>query len=423
MQLFSRHTLPTLLLGDGLVFLASFFAATLLVHQTGVTPVLIQQELSLYFGIFVLCYFALFMRGLYSVRMYFECISIPFIYLQAVTIGTVVGYFLLLAFAGQSLKFGVATIFVLIAAFFGSIWRMMIFPRMSRGEGISVLLIGDSPEFFDVLRTFRLTRQYERVCVRHVHSDTSRGGSLSSRVRQAVAMDRYDYIVADPMSAEVQSIMQQLYVFVFSTASTRFIDIRTFYGWLLRREPLGCATDAYMLQVYQSCVHTHLSDSVRRAVDVFVCLILAVPALCAYCGARTICVVRGKKHIYRTEQLVGKSSRPFIRRRFASHTPLGDAALALYEVARGYCSLVGPRPVSTKHVQTYSERVQHYALRHTVRPGLFAPYMPKDPSDTRLNVTEAAVGLSYELYYIRTRSFVMDCALLLSAFCKKVVHM
>jgi exopolysaccharide biosynthesis polyprenyl glycosylphosphotransferase len=82
-----------------------------------------------------------------------------------------------------------------------------------------------------------------------------------------------------------------------------------------------------------------------------------------------------------------------------------------WSVLRGEMSLVGPRAERGQLVTEYQKQIPFYRARLLVKPGLtgWAQINYGYVSD----VTETAVKLEYDLYYIEHRSLVMDISILL----------
>ncbi len=88
-----------------------------------------------------------------------------------------------------------------------------------------------------------------------------------------------------------------------------------------------------------------------------------------------------------------------------------DELPQLINVLRGDMSFIGPRPERPEFVVNYEKIIPHYALRHTVKPGITGwaqichPYSDTD-EDTKLK-------LQYDLYYIKNYSIFLDMTILL----------
>lgn len=83
-----------------------------------------------------------------------------------------------------------------------------------------------------------------------------------------------------------------------------------------------------------------------------------------------------------------------------------DELPQFWNVIRGDMSLIGPRPEQVHFVQRFNEEIPHYACRHAVCPGItgWAQVRAGYAADTK----ETRHKLSYDLYYVKHRSFVLD---------------
>ena len=83
-----------------------------------------------------------------------------------------------------------------------------------------------------------------------------------------------------------------------------------------------------------------------------------------------------------------------------------DELPQLWNVFKGDMSLVGPRPERPVFVEEYDRSIEHYQLRHLVRPGLtgWAQIEAGYSSDTAGTVRK----LERDFYYIKYRSLALD---------------
>ena len=87
-----------------------------------------------------------------------------------------------------------------------------------------------------------------------------------------------------------------------------------------------------------------------------------------------------------------------------------DELPQLWNVFRGEMSLIGPRPELPSLVAVYEREVPYYNIRHLIKPGLsgWAQLYHKTPPKVDANKEETATKLSYDLYYLKNRSFWLD---------------
>lgn len=146
----------------------------------------------------------------------------------------------------------------------------------------------------------------------------------------------------------------------------------------------------------------------------------------------------GKEPVFYRQQRVGLCGRPFSVLKFRSMivdaeingaqfaknkdyriTRIGklirkariDELPQLINVLKGEMSFVGPRPERPEFVLKFEQSIPHYALRHTVKPGITGwaqicyPYGETED--------DAQNKLHYDIYYIKNYSLFLDATILL----------
>ena len=83
-----------------------------------------------------------------------------------------------------------------------------------------------------------------------------------------------------------------------------------------------------------------------------------------------------------------------------------DELPQVFNILRGEMSFIGPRPERPEFVGPLSERIPHYNLRHLVRPGLTG--WAQVHYEYASSEEETAIKLSYDLYYVKNRSLILD---------------
>lgn len=87
-----------------------------------------------------------------------------------------------------------------------------------------------------------------------------------------------------------------------------------------------------------------------------------------------------------------------------------DELPQLWCVLTGSMSLIGPRPERPEFDQHLSHKIPYYELRHLIRPGLSGWAQVNYPYGA--SVEDAANKLSYDLYYLKNFSFLLDLLIL-----------
>jgi lipopolysaccharide/colanic/teichoic acid biosynthesis glycosyltransferase len=87
-----------------------------------------------------------------------------------------------------------------------------------------------------------------------------------------------------------------------------------------------------------------------------------------------------------------------------------DELPQLWSVLKGDMSMIGPRPEIPSLVRHYEEEIPYYNVRHLIKPGLsgWAQLYHTDPPKVSADSEKTRRKLSYDLYYIKNRSFMLD---------------
>jgi lipopolysaccharide/colanic/teichoic acid biosynthesis glycosyltransferase len=93
-----------------------------------------------------------------------------------------------------------------------------------------------------------------------------------------------------------------------------------------------------------------------------------------------------------------------------------DELPQLLNVIRGEMSLIGPRPERPEIIVKLEESIPRYAERRRVLPGLTGLAQLQLPPDTDFSCVRRK--LVYDLHYVESASFRLDCRILLGTVFK-----
>lgn len=82
----------------------------------------------------------------------------------------------------------------------------------------------------------------------------------------------------------------------------------------------------------------------------------------------------------------------------------------LFNILKGEMSFVGPRPETIHTARVYEKLIPGFERRYSVRPGLSGYAQVHQGHVT--SVTDVALKLAYDLYYIANQSFLLDIKIL-----------
>jgi lipopolysaccharide/colanic/teichoic acid biosynthesis glycosyltransferase len=92
-----------------------------------------------------------------------------------------------------------------------------------------------------------------------------------------------------------------------------------------------------------------------------------------------------------------------------------DELPQLWNILAGDVSFIGPRPELPTLVAVYEAEIPYYQVRHLIQPGLsgWAQIRDYDAPKGGPDVERTKVKLSYDLYYLKRRSFGLDLSITL----------
>ena len=91
-----------------------------------------------------------------------------------------------------------------------------------------------------------------------------------------------------------------------------------------------------------------------------------------------------------------------------------DELPQLINVVRGEMSLIGPRPHARAHDRYFAERIENYALRHCVRPGITGWAQVNGSRGETATLEEMRRRIGFDLWYVRQARFGLDLRILLA---------
>jgi len=92
-----------------------------------------------------------------------------------------------------------------------------------------------------------------------------------------------------------------------------------------------------------------------------------------------------------------------------------DELPQFWAVLKGDLSLIGPRPEKPDLVKLYDKEIPYYNIRHLIKPGLsgWAQICQDNPPKFEVNFEDTKTKLSYDLYYLKNKSAMLDLIIVL----------
>jgi lipopolysaccharide/colanic/teichoic acid biosynthesis glycosyltransferase len=424
-----------LFLGDLLFFsLALYISLYLRVFEAPTRELYLAHlvPFSLLFIAWVVVYF---IAGLYESRSIIlarRALSATLLVAQTINMAIAALFFFFVPAFGIAPK-TLLVIYLAVSFLLVLAWRAFLFPWLGLQRTEDAIVVGDGPEI-EALAKAMNSAQYAPVRVAEVISPRAPG--LSAAIFAAMERHRARVVLADFDEPLVSEAFPHMYNLL--SAGVRFFDALNIYEDIFGRIPLSRLDSAWLARNISGHEHVFY-DVLKRAMDIAAALVAGAITLIFYPFIIAAQKLYDGGPIFYRQVRVGQYNRPLPMLKFRSMsgtdqgsellkskltvTPVGkvirktriDEAPQLWSILKGDMSLIGPRPEFPIMVEEYAKQIPYYNLRHLVKPGLSGwaqLYHHQDPHHGT-DITETRNKLSYDLYYLKHRSLLLDITIAL----------
>ena len=434
MSLINRKEPLVLLVGDVLFFLVSLWLTLLVRNVEAPSRELFFTHLVPFSILFVAWVVVFYIAGLYEKHTVILKSKLPNILAttQFTNSGLAVIFFYFVPFFLITPK-TVLFIYLLVSFILILFWRNYGYFSLSRRRPNNAILIGSGEEMKDLLNEVNNNQIYNLHFISSVDLNRTDKNGFWNEVVSRVYSEDVSVIAIDLNHENVEPVLPHLYNLIFSNIN--FIDMHKIYEDIFDRVPLSLLRYNWFLENISTTPRTAY-DSLKRIMDLVVSLILFAVSLVLYPFIFLAIKLDDGGPIFIAQERVGENNKTvkILKFRSMSHDDKGlyDALRAsnavvtkvgaflrksridelpqLWNVLRGDLSLIGPRPELPALVKRYSEEIPYYNVRHLIKPGLsgWAQIYHDQHSHHRVDTLETKNKLSYDLYYIKNRSFLLD---------------
>jgi exopolysaccharide biosynthesis polyprenyl glycosylphosphotransferase len=308
--------------------------------------------------------------------------------------------------------------FVLILA-----WRVYgdrFLHPLSRQKGI---VIGSGEEMKELLEEVNNNPRYGLEFISSVDLNRVVGVDFKQEILARVYSEEVQIIAVDLKNEKVEPILPHLYNLIFS--HVKFIDMYKVYEDLFDRVPLSLVRYNWFLENI-STESRIAYDFLKRLMDIVLSTLAGVVSLAFYPIVYLLIKFDDKGSIFFEQERIGKNNKIIKVKKFRSMSSDGsnmvtkvgkwlrkfriDELPQLWNVFNGDMSMIGPRPEIPSLVKHYEDEIPYYNVRHLIKPGLsgWAQLYHTDPPKVTADSDKTRRKLSYDLYYIKNRSFMLD---------------
>lgn len=426
-----------LLVGDLFIFVISLWL-TLIVRYGELPTKELFDDHAVPFGIlFVAWVLVFFIAGLYEKHTtILQNKLAPIIFnAQVINIILAISFFYLIPSFGITPKTNLF-IYIVISLALVLPWRLNGYKLFGVRKKQNALLIGSGEEMKELKDEVNSNSRYALSFVSTLDLDRLDNLDFQEEIIKRVYEEEISVIVADLKNDKVQPILPHLYNLIFS--KVRFIDMHRVYEDIFDRVPLSLIQYNWFLE-HISTAPKITYDTIKRFMDFILACVAGALSLAVYPIIFLLIKLYDGGPLFFSQARVGKNNRPIKIFKFRSMkevnghnqvTKIGellrktrlDELPQLWNVIKGELSLIGPRPEVPTLAQEYEEQIPYYNIRHLITPGLsgWAQLYHDNHPHHASDVFETKNKLSYDLFYIKNRSFVLDLKIALKTL-KKLI--
>lgn len=382
--------------------------------------------------LFVLWILVFFIAGLYEKHTLILKGKLPSVIFNAQLVNSIfaVIFFYTIPFFGIAPK---TLLFIyLIVSFIATLfWRLYGAALLGTRERQPGMLIGSGLEMKELLEEVNGNDRYDIRFTSSVDVHHIDGIDIQGEIVTPIYADNVKIIAVDFSHQNVAPLLPHLYNLIFS--KVRFIDSHRIYEDIFDRIPLSLVTYSWFLEnISVSPKFTY--DFLKRVMDIVLSFVLGVVSLVVYPFVWLFIKLDGGGPVFIRQERIGQNNRTIGIIKFRTMTVndsgegeaerekkvtrVGkwlrvsrvDELPQLWNVLRGDISLIGPRPELPNLVHLYEKEISFYNVRHLIKPGLsgWAQLYQKTPPKFSTDYDQTKVKLSYDLFYIKNRSFWLD---------------
>ncbi len=425
MSITNRSEPLVLFLGDILAFLVALYMMLIVRYGGFPQGEIFYAHLAPFAILFVIWAGVFFIAGLYEKHTLILKSKLSSIILNAQVSNSILAvlFFYFIPYFGITPKINLF-IYLFFSFCFLYLWRMYGTEALGIRKRQRAILIGSGDEMKELRDEVNNNNRYHLSFLSSVDLDDVDALDVQEELIGRIYAEGITSIVVDLKHEKIGMLLPHLYNLIFS--KIRFIDKYKVYEDIFDRVPLSLVQYNWFLEnISLSPKMTY--DTLKRIMDIGLSIVLLVCSLPLYPLVFLALRFEGKGSIFCRQTRLGKNNAHISLIKFRSMTTCDgsgevtrvgsflrktriDELPQLWNVLKGDLSLIGPRPELPDLARIYEKEVPYYHVRHLLKPGLsgWAQIYHEHHPHHRPDVTETKVKLSYDLYYIKNRSFLLD---------------
>lgn len=423
-----------LLFGDVALFVFALWATLTLRFFSLPTFDTFYNHLVPFSLLFIVWVLVFFITGLYDKHTLPVRKKLPttILFTQIINVVIAALFFFFIPYFGIAPKTNLV-IYLLVSSIIITLWRLYIFPALGTRKREPALLIGSGEELRELEDEVNNNPRYRFEFVDVIdlaNLNTSPRELMFQKVKESEAT----VVVIDTKDVAVQSILSSLYDISFNKRQIHVIGMDQLYEDIFDRIPLSLIAHNWFFENLSPS--TALYDGIKRVLDILGAFMLALIVGVIYPFILLAMRLEDKGPAFITQRRIGQHHRPITVYKFRTMervehgvwlkestnkvTRVGmflrrtsiDEMPQFINILKGEMSLIGPR----NDIEGLDERarsdIPYYDVRYTIRPGITGWAQIRQQYGAGISSPQSVetfrTRLSYDLYYIKNRSLLLD---------------
>ncbi len=385
--------------------------------------------------LFLVTIIVYFIAGLYDQHTSLLRSKLPALvaYSQVTTVILAALFFFSVPYFGITPK-TVLLIFLCISSVLIVVWRLFLTQFIGVRRQKHALVLGDGTEVEELTKELNENNRYG-INVKHIFSPESVNVSenLREQILDFINKENITVIIVDTFNPKMSEITPVLYDLLFLNPQLSVLDASHLYEDIFRRIPISMLEDAWFISHVTRQPH-FIYNIYHRMLDITVSILLGIFTLIILPFVILAIKLDDGGPVFSFQRRVGKDNRHLDLIKFRTMTIANDDGEwgsvenkvtkvgsflrktridelpQLWNVLKGGYSLIGPRPEFPDAVYEYANKIPYYNARHLITPGLsgWAQLNHDKHPHHGVDIEETRNKLSYDLFYLKNRSFWLD---------------
>lgn len=435
MHIFVRGGTILLILGDVIAFLSALFLTLLVRYQEIPASDIINEHLYPFSILFIVWALTFLITGLYDRHISLVRKRIPFFILKVQFFNILCAALMFFIF-----PFGIEpktnlVIYLIISTICVVVWRLYVYPLITTRKPMRALVVGSSDEALAIARMFARGPFFRNIKPFLLSkNDIPDFEEYRSSLLRFVKKGGVDIVIADMRDAYATRLIPDFYTLTFRNSGTIFLNLPAVYEQLYHRVPPSLIGESWLLENVTAGTPHYAYDMVKRGIDILGACILLIPTLILFPFIMCAIYLEDKDAFFYRAERIGQYNKIINILKFRTMTGRDDPQDALrstlratrvgaflrktrldelpqlWNILRGDLSFIGPRPEIPTLVDVYAKEIPYYNMRHLTKPGLsgWAQINNFDVPRGGVDVERTIDKLSFDLYYLKHRSLLLD---------------